>query len=42
VLKKIGEEEESFVVELDYERILESRKLIPILSLSKPDIYRTF
>jgi predicted amidohydrolase len=42
VIKRIGEEERSFVVELDYERLLESRKLIPILSLSKPDIYRTF
>jgi predicted amidohydrolase len=40
VLKEASEEEISFTVELDYKHILESRKTIPILSLSKPEIYR--
>jgi predicted amidohydrolase len=39
ILKTIGEEESSFVFELNYDDLLQSRKLIPILSLSKPEIY---
>ena len=41
VLKKIGEEENTFVFELNYEKLLQSRKIIPILSLSKPEIYKS-
>lgn len=39
VLKTIGEEEGTFVFKINYEDLLQSRKLIPILSLSKREIY---
>ena len=40
VLKEVGERETSFTIELDHKQIEEARKLIPILELSKPELYR--
>jgi len=42
VLKEVGERETSFVIELDHKQVKEARKLIPILALSKPELYRDF
>ncbi|TES93747.1 MAG: nitrilase [Candidatus Cloacimonadota bacterium] len=42
VLKEVGEIETSFIIELDHKQIKEARKLIPILALSKPELYRDF
>jgi predicted amidohydrolase len=42
VLKEVDERETSFTIDLDHKQIEEARKLIPILTLSKPELYKDF
>lgn len=41
-LKETGEEQASFTVELDRKDVIEARKSVPVLSLSRPELYRAF
>jgi predicted amidohydrolase len=41
-IREIGEEQTSFTVELDRKDIIEVRKSVPVLSLSRPELYREF
>jgi predicted amidohydrolase len=42
VLKEVDERETSFTIDLDHKQIKEARKQIPILALSKPELYKDF
>jgi predicted amidohydrolase len=41
-IKEAAEEQTSFTVELDRKDIIEARRSVPVLSLSKPELYREF
>ena len=41
-IREVGEEQTSFTVELERKDIIDARKSVPVLSLSKPELYRDF